>query len=246
MTRAISYESFSCLDVQGVRIHIYFLKLLGCQCSLRLVLGWISLETGWTPHQQVSTPKWRNWQQNLDFCYMQMTCSNDYLRLRNYLCGWNVPSVSGIFIQLFTINGQLHQRSAIPTHVQPPTLLDLWHNDSLTRLQLLALCHWPVCGNSMHGQADAPGISESNIVGWPLCTENQKLSPARGSENLQPFGGMAQPPKERKAHCNLHEFIEIIKRESAACDNPTIRRRKPYTGQEKKGCSPCKQLFKIN
>ena len=108
------------------------------------------------------------------------------------------------------------------------------------------ICATGLCGNSMHGQADAPGISESNIVGWPLCTENQKLSPAWGSENLQPFGGMAQPPKERKAHCNLHEFIEIIKRESAACDSPTIRRRKPYTGQEKKGCSPCKQLFKIN
>ena len=31
--------------------------------------------------------------------------------------------------------------------------------------------------------------------GRPLCTENLELSPARGSENQQSFGGMAQPPK---------------------------------------------------
>ena len=39
-------------------------------------------------------------------------------------------------------------------------------------------------------------LLQSNMVGRPLCTENLEPSPARGSENQQSFGEMAQPPKE--------------------------------------------------
>ena len=90
----------------------------------------------------------------------------------------------------------------------------------------------------------------SNMVGRPLCTENLELSPARGSDNQQSFGGMAQPPKVSSEKSTPQPlWVRRDSSERAGCDkshNPTIGRRRQATSLEKEGCSAWREHKKTH